>query len=105
MPRSSRVLVVDDWEGTREALRLLLEDWSCAVDIADDREEGRRLASNGNYDAVMLLMGHYTMLNGTRTLAHDDQPREDPPQNEPKPEPYGHVDRHTVLRVLHLVQE
>jgi len=54
MPRSLRVLVVDDWEDTCEALRLLLEDWSCAVDTADNGEEGLRLALNGNYDAVIL---------------------------------------------------
>jgi len=46
--------VVDDWEDTREALRLLLEDWSCAVDTADNGEEGLCLALNGNYDAVIL---------------------------------------------------
>jgi CheY-like chemotaxis protein len=54
MPRPLRVLVVEDQEDAREALQLLLESWSCAVDTASDGAEALRLALHGHYDAVIL---------------------------------------------------
>ena len=54
MPRQLRVLVVEDYTDVRESLRRLLELWGHVVDAAADGEEGLRLATVGNYDALLL---------------------------------------------------
>jgi CheY-like chemotaxis protein len=54
VPRSLRILVVEDSEDTRESLRLMLEEWSCVVDTAIDGADGLRLALHGHYDAIIL---------------------------------------------------
>lgn len=54
MPRKLRALVVEDYKDTRESLKLLLEWWEHDVDAAADGEEGLRLATAGDYDALLL---------------------------------------------------
>ena len=54
MPRSLRVLVVEDSQDTRDGLCLTLELSSCALDTASDGADGLRFALHGSYDAVIL---------------------------------------------------
>jgi len=53
MSRALRVLIIEDWDGAREALRLLLERLSCRVDTAADGTQGMRLALDGDYDLLI----------------------------------------------------
>ena len=52
-----RVLVVEDDADGRDSLRALLETWGHAVDVAQDGEEGIRLALDRRPEVVLMDMG------------------------------------------------
>lgn len=81
MPRSLRILVVEDSEDTRDGLCQLLEGWSCAVDTATDGADGLRLALHGHYDVVIvdLNIPHIDGLEVGRAIA----------QKSPRPHLYA----------------
>jgi CheY-like chemotaxis protein len=47
------ILIVEDRDDSREALKLLLEDWGATVETAVDGEEALRLASRIDFDVVV----------------------------------------------------
>jgi CheY-like chemotaxis protein len=63
MSRNLRVLLVEDHEDAREALKLILECWAHSVDTAPDGSRGLQLGITGRYDVVICDL-HLPHLDG-----------------------------------------
>jgi DNA-binding response OmpR family regulator len=64
-----RVLVVEDDVTTREALRRVLENEGCDVDVAGDGEKAVGCLANQNYNAVVLDLA-LPKLSGTDVMEY-----------------------------------
>lgn len=59
-----RVLVIDDFTDTAEALQYLLESWGYTVDVAHDAHAGYALATYQRPDAIIVDLGLPTVAEG-----------------------------------------
>ncbi len=63
MSRRLHILLVEDNDDAREALKLILELWGYLVDAAPDGRQGLRLALSGHYHVVICDL-HMPHLDG-----------------------------------------
>lgn len=67
--RRHRVLIVEDDPGTREALRRVLAEEGCEIDLAEDGEKAVGFLARHRYDAVLLDIA-LPKLSGTDVMEY-----------------------------------